>query len=376
LSSQYYPSGWIYTANHPPLYYMLMTPVYWVTEGASPATQHYAMRAASLIFGLLTVVLAYRLARTLFPGDTFLAITVPSFVAFQPQVSYEAAMLNNDILCIALVSFVLYLLAVGIRDRFPWRTCALTGGALGLALLAKGTSVIVIPLIAFAVFLGVGGRQIKEWLPRGGLIAAIGGLIASPWYIFLYRTYGNLDGFDQIAQLQIWNYLGESKPSILDQLWSREFAVMRWRETWGEFGWRRIQLGDGLLWAIGVGCLIALAGFVLWTVRVVRLRQMPGQAATDPLLYPARWQLAGVLLLLATCLVAYYAILQFGTRFSLTQARYYFPAINAVALILMLGLRSLIPVRYHHLGQAGILASLILMNVVIYTQYVIPYWHF
>ena len=26
------PNGWVYTANHPPLYHLYMTPVYWLTE--------------------------------------------------------------------------------------------------------------------------------------------------------------------------------------------------------------------------------------------------------------------------------------------------------------------------------------------------------
>jgi 4-amino-4-deoxy-L-arabinose transferase-like glycosyltransferase len=332
---------------------------------------------AAIPFGLATVLLAYLLARTLFPGDTFLAITVPSFVAFQPQVSYEAAMLNNDILAIALSSLVLYLLVLGIRDRFPWRLCAIIGFGLGLAILAKGTSMTAAPLIALAVVFGVGWRDVRGWVSRGAVIGGVAALLVWPWFLFLYRTYGNFSGLDQVAALQQWwNYYEKPKPSILDQLWSREFAVMRWRETWGEFGWRRIRLGDGLLWLIGICCLIALAGFVLWAVRVIRQRRNPAGVVSDPLLRPARWQLLGVVLMLATCVVAYYAILQFGTRFSLTQARYYFPAINAVALLLMLGLRTIIPRGAHTYAQTGILLALIVLNVAIYTQYVIPYWHY
>ncbi|MGH2535121.1 MAG: ArnT family glycosyltransferase [Thermomicrobiales bacterium] len=369
--AEFFPSGWIYTANHPPLYYLLMTPVYWATDGASAASQQYAMRTASITFGVLTVLLAYLLATTLFPGDPFLGITVPAFVAFQPQVSYEAAMLNNDIVAIALFSLILYLLVRGLRDRFPWRLCALTGGAFGLALLAKGTAITVIPIIALAVILGVGWRGAREWVAKGAVIAGIGGLLAAPWYLFLYRTYGNLDGFEQISRLQVWSYFNEDPPGILDQFWNRDFAAMRWKETWGEFGWRRIHLGDGLLWAIGIVCLVALAGLGWYLVGAIRRR--PG--AADPVAHPRRWQMQAVVVLLATAVVAYLAVLEFGTRFSLTQARYYFPAINAVALLLMLGLRTLIPAKGRHYGQTGIVVALLLMNVLIYTQYVIPYWH-
>ncbi|MBA2247741.1 MAG: hypothetical protein H0W23_06405, partial [Chloroflexia bacterium] len=85
------PMGWVYTANHPPLYYLVMTPVYWLSASQSIEGQLYILRLAAIPFGLLTVLFAYLTTRTLFPRDRFLAMTVPAFVAFQPQIAYEAA---------------------------------------------------------------------------------------------------------------------------------------------------------------------------------------------------------------------------------------------------------------------------------------------
>ncbi|HWV24259.1 MAG TPA: hypothetical protein VNZ58_08710, partial [Thermomicrobiales bacterium] len=96
--ANFYPSGWIYTGNHPPLFYLSMAPVYWLVKGLDLDTQIYFFRVATIPFGLLTVLFAYLTVRTIFPRDRFLAMTVPAFVAFQPQIAYESAMLNNDIL--------------------------------------------------------------------------------------------------------------------------------------------------------------------------------------------------------------------------------------------------------------------------------------
>ncbi|HEY7033858.1 MAG TPA: hypothetical protein VH482_21150 [Thermomicrobiales bacterium] len=366
--------GYQYDANHPPLYYILNAPLYWLTERGSPASQLYVLRAAAIPLGLMTVVLAYLMVRALFPGDAFLSITVPAFVAFQPQISYEAAMVNNDILCIALYSWVLYLLIVGIRDRFPTRTCVLTGFAFGLALLAKGTSMTAAPLIAVAIVLGVGLRNVRGWVGKGALTAGIAAALAWPWYLFLYHTYGNFSAFDQISALQWFNYwstTGRKYPSFLDLFWDKPFAVMRWKETWGYFGWRRLPLDDGLLWAIAVPCIAGLVGLLAYAVTAGGVGRR--WVAADRVMRPSRWQVYGLLLLLLTVVVSYLAIIQFGLRFALTQARYYFPAINAVAVLLMLGLRTLIPHRWHRYGQAAVLAALVIMNVVIYTQYVVPY---
>ncbi|HEX5990934.1 MAG TPA: hypothetical protein VFY70_00070, partial [Thermomicrobiales bacterium] len=84
----YFPSGYQYAANHPPLYYATMVPLYAASSTASPVAQHYLLRLAAIPFGLVTVYAAYRATRSLFPGDAFLTVTVPAFVAFQPQISY------------------------------------------------------------------------------------------------------------------------------------------------------------------------------------------------------------------------------------------------------------------------------------------------
>ena len=83
----------------------------------------------------------------------------------------------------------------------------------------------------------------------------------------------------------------------------------------------------------------------------------------------------GLWLLLAVCVIAYGAMLQFGTDFRLTQARYFFNAVAAVAILLAFGLRQLVPVRYHSIAIVGFLLCMVSANLLIYTQHVIPYWY-
>lgn len=283
-------------------------------------------------------------------------------------------MVNNDIVAIALYSAILYLLVTGIRDKFPTKTCVLIGFALGLALLAKGTSLTAAPLIAVAIISGLGWRNARAWIGRGALVAGLAAVVAWPWFAFLYRTYGNLDGLDQIAKIQWWNYWNKPVPGFFDMLFDREFFVMRFHETWGYFGWRRIPLDTSLLWAIAIPLLVAVGGLVQYAITARPRPSTPLDGEDDPVLRPERWQVIALLLLLVTAVTAYLAVVQFGTRFELTQARYYFPAINAFAILLMLGLRTLIPRQGHAYAQAGVFAALVLLNVVIFAQYVIPHY--
>ena len=365
-----YPTGYQYVANHPPLYYLLMTPVYRLTEGATPETQHYWLRLAAIPFGLATVWLSARLARTLFPGDAFLGLTVPTFVAFQPQISYEAAMVNNDILAIALATWVLYLVVRGIRDRFPVATCVWLGVALGLAVVAKSTSLTLAPVIALAIIGVVGWRNVGTWVLSGALVVVPAAVIAAPWYLFLFRTYGNVDALDQLEKLQYWNYGGNAHPGWGDLLLNANFVSMRFRETWGEFGWRLLPLEEEVLWVIALPILASVGGLLAY----LRFSGRTIVGENDPVMRPEGWQRLTLAVLAATCLFAYLAVVGFGLRFELTQARYFFPAMTAAAVLLLLGLRTLIPGQYRRYAQGVFFAAMVALNVVIFSQYVLPFF--
>ena len=387
---KYLPSGWIYTGNHPPLYYILMTPVYWLVQNDSIEAQLYALRFAAIPFGMITVLMAYLTTRTIFPRDRFLAMTVPAFVAFQPQISYESAMLNNDILAIACTSVVIWLIARGLKQRFPIRNCLLIGLFFGLAMLAKSTSVSSAILIGFAMVFGLGWKNIREWLPRGALTAAVAGALVLPWLLYMWATYGDLTALSRIQTLQWWNYGGGEGRSIWSMVSDKWFFWARWQETWGAFGWRLIQLDTNsptLLRVILWVTLFATVGLAVYAIKFLRAQREIDAAEEageevgklrhngDPTLAIMPWQVTAVLTMGAACVIAYYAILQFGTTFSLTQARYYFPAIVPAAILLMLGLRSWFPQRWLPYVQAGVFLALVLLNLIIYTAYVIPYWH-
>lgn len=369
-----FPAGTQYAANHPPLYYLVLAPIASAGRSLSPESLQYVLRGMAIPFGLAIVLLAFLTTRQLFPRDRFLLITVPAFVAFQPQVSYESAMINNDIAGIALVSLVIYLLAKGLRNGFDYISCAWVGAALGLAMLAKSNSLLIIPSIGLAIILECGLRNWRRWVPRGILTAGVGGLFVLPWYLWFYQTYGNLDAFEQIRTLQSpWNKPGGT---FTELLFSRSFVWMRWRETWGEFGWRKIHLDSGFLWMIAFPIIAGLVGLGLY-VAVSLYRRGTPRESSGPLGFepPDRSQALGVATLLVSVVTAYLAVIQFGTQFSLTQARYFFPIVNAFAILVLLGLRTLVPRPMRPIGGGLVVFGLVFVNLIIYSRYVIPYWH-
>lgn len=366
-----------YAANHPPLYYLMMAPIYWLSErmGASDVTQMYLLRLAAIPFGLAVVLLAYFTTRLIFPRDMFLLITVPAFVALQTQISYEATMINNDIVAIAAFSWILYLVVRAIRDQFPARTSLLIGFALGLGIITKSTSVTAAAIIGVAMLTLLGFQSVARFratIPRfirtGVLIAAPAIALAAPWYIHMYRTYGNFTALPQVLELQhMWNH---PDGTFFQLLFNVDFFKLRFSELWGEYGWRLLPFAPHLMQIIAVPTIIAVIGFVLFAIQTLNRSGLGDRVGRLD-----RWQFWALAIMLVACVVGYLFTVQFGTQFALTQARYFFPVINALAILLMIGLRTVIPVRWHLAGGALLITSMVALNVFVVSSYVIPfYW--
>lgn len=352
----------LYTAVHPPMYYFLVAPAYRAARNLSPEAIQYVLRGAAIPFGVVTVILSYMLARAVFPRDSFLAVTVPSAVAFQPQISYEAAMVNNDIVAVALFSLLLYLLVVTLRDGVSMRRAVVVGCVAGCALLAKATTILALPLIA-AAFLMTWRTSSWSLVLRAGACAALAvAVIAGPWWWFMVRTYGDPTAFSVLSAMQPG--LTHDEP-FLHLLFSGAFAVERWSETWGEFGWKFVKIDAALSVTLAAVAVAALLGLCTYAA---------AERTRGRELQP--WQAQALWLLGAACILSYFAVVQFGTRFVLTQARYYFPAVAAAALLLMLGLRAWIPPAWHPFAQGAVVFAQIALTITIYTAHVIPYWHF
>ncbi|MGC4190731.1 MAG: glycosyltransferase family 39 protein [Thermomicrobiales bacterium] len=383
------PAGWIYTANHPPLYYLLMVPIFWATENHWPEDQLPWFRRAAIPFGMATVLLSYLIVRQLFPGrcdaSRFLALTVPAIIAFQPQVSYEAAMLNNDIMAIALTSTVIWLITIGIRRGFRIRTSVLIGFVLGLALLTKTTAITVTPAIAVAMVLTCGWRTWRGrhgWMTHGAIAAGVAALTCWPWYAYMWQRYGDFNALDRIQRLQWWNYQNETPPTVLSQLTDRDFFWRILEQSFGGFGWHLIPFSDTLKAVLAALFIAGIAGLSCFTIRVYlgtpprgHLEGWRTTGWTRRLAIGGvdRRQVVGLATMGTMVVVSYAALLQFGVEFQGTQARYAFPAVIPAAILLMTGLRGWVPQRWLRWLPVVVIVGVIFLNVWIYWRYVLPW---
>ena len=82
-----------YEAYQPPLYYVLATPIFWLTQG-----NLLALRFFNLLLGALGLWLLYAGVATVFPNKTLISGGALAFAALLPMQIAVAAAVNNDVL--------------------------------------------------------------------------------------------------------------------------------------------------------------------------------------------------------------------------------------------------------------------------------------
>jgi 4-amino-4-deoxy-L-arabinose transferase-like glycosyltransferase len=306
----------------PPLYYLLQTPVYWLTDGSL-----LALRLFSLLLGAGVVVGAYLIGRQLFPTKEWLALTTAVFVAYLPQHLAIMASVNNDALAELLIAAIILLLLKNFNaeaqrrgekslsnSQFTIHNSQFTIGILlGLGYLTKGT---VYPL-SFLVAALLLWRYWGDWaglVRAGSLVFGVALLMGSVWWGRNLVVYEGLDPFAMMAHDRA--VVGQTRTAE----WVAEFGlaetVRRLGETtfnsfWGQFGWMALPMThpDWLYPLLRLFTAVAVIGLLAEGIR------QRGQWR------PAVWILLGVVGLATAVHVGY------NLTYVQHQGRYLFPAL-------------------------------------------------
>lgn len=187
---------------HPPLYYLLGAAL--LAPFPDDVDLHARlMRLFSVTLSTLTVLVAFLVARELFPGHRWLRLAIPATIVLTPAHAAITASINNDPLAELLVSLFFWW-AVRLLRR-GWHPVRLVGLALTIALChaTKRTTLIVYPMTACLLLLALWPRlTARGWrrllFPAGAGLLAIGLVtwelprVAPGWYTthgtFVART--------------------------------------------------------------------------------------------------------------------------------------------------------------------------------------------
>jgi peptidoglycan/LPS O-acetylase OafA/YrhL len=174
------------TAIHPPLFTLWLTPASLL--GARGYLSHKALAAVA---GVLVVVVAGLLARRL--AGPRAGLLAAAGVALYPNLFIIDGTLWPEGLYTALVGAAL-LLAYRWRDQPTVRDAALLGGAVGLAVLARGEALLLLPMLCLPLVLSKVRRDVP-WVRHGAVMGVVALAVVAPW------TARNLVRFEETVTI-------------------------------------------------------------------------------------------------------------------------------------------------------------------------------
>lgn len=335
------PVQW--TAQHPPMYYLLVAPVVGpLAEAGHPVAAVYAARAVNVLLSGVLVLVAHGAARRIRrPGSTVPAVT--AFVAaLMAGKSLAGGSGYNDLLAAVLVTALFGAAAVAVRRGLDARLvlviALLTSGA-ALTRLSAGVVAVVVAGVAGLAGIVRARQRRGRWGPVVGLV--LGGpaivLVAAGWfYARNLELTGNLTGshFD-------WSYENQGRsPKPLAHVLVEYVTWLRLPNLFWWAGQQPPRTAYVLVTMIITGLALVWVPAVLAIARAVRHRDRLGAplAADRRLL---------ILLLVLPVLVLVSMQVVFASNGGGVYPRYLLPVALPLCLVIAAGLatrpRLLIP---------------------------------
>ena len=307
----------------PPLYYLLATPLYLLTEGWITA-----IRLLSVVLGGGLVVVAYLIGAEIYSDQLVFALGGAAFVAFVPQHLAMLSAVNNDALAELLIALVVVqALRLFRSPTISKRRLIGLGVTLGLGLLTKATFYYTAVPIAF-IALVLHSRRYGLRLTHYAFVFVPALVIGALWWVRNLGVYGGFDVMGLARHNAVVFGQTTTAQWISDHGWGdllARFFTWTYRSFWGQFGWMSTPMPDREYLLLGGLSIVALIGWIWWVV-TSRTRQ----AASSQVPY-------GGLLLSLWFLLTVSGYLYYNLTFVQHQGRYLFPALIPIGLAFAIG---------------------------------------
>jgi len=274
------PSVSLYQAQHGPLYYWLMAPVFrMLWDSAHPLTCIYFLRWINVGIGAAAIV-AVLWALTRLVSSERQRIWMALLLGVQPLFLLNAARIANDALAVCLGIMATAILLVHGRRGGP-ASMAIAGVLIGLAVLSKSVALVLLPLALVVPLVAWVRRDVG---PRRA-IAGVGSLFLAIMLVTGHYFYTNWNDYgvavpmqESVINRKAGRGLGELAGAALTIDWWRQFRSRVGRDSLWVGGWSYLGQPDALR-VIHQGLMAcAVLGLGWMAVRGVR---RPSAAASE-----------------------------------------------------------------------------------------------
>jgi hypothetical protein len=230
-------------AQHPPLYYLVLVPIYRAAHGLPFRDHLLTLRLASWLLAFSG--LAIGALATAYVAPDWAKATAPLMAAWPfmvPQVFPTLARLGNDSLCLLECS-VIWLLILLLPARPPRLATAIgpvlgLGGVVGLGLLTKAFFIpIGVGLAGYLVFAAWREGVLVKGLGAAAIMLVVAAAIGGWWYVGQYAVTHDLTGGTDFLALKRQGGLGAGldknySVAALARGVAAMLATFAWTGTW------------------------------------------------------------------------------------------------------------------------------------------------
>ncbi|MFH1824897.1 MAG: DUF2142 domain-containing protein [Candidatus Firestonebacteria bacterium] len=333
---------------YPPLYYIYSSIPYYMFYSNSLIVRIFAVRIFSLLLGLLTIFVIYKIAELVFVGNKYIAGLLAILISFQPMFTFISSAVNSDSLHILFFTiFLYYYIKINIL-KYTARDIIFLILVIGLGVFTKQHFILSLMILLISAVFFIKVKAKKKIIVIASVL-----LLFILTFIFITRNYP-YHIFEKPIK-DFWKYL-------FTQLFP--FLYSRFPSTFfGNFGWTNVPVPDFYL-----KILICLFLFFLFLYIIDIGKSIFNKKSFLTL----RTHI--VLLVPIIIYSASLIYLDFNINVGL-QGRYFFPVISLIYICLVSGFLSIVPkkVRLNIIFITAIIA--VSFNIICLITVIIPRYY-
>lgn len=340
-----------------PLYYVISSFIIKTTQINGFLNQFYLIRVFSFLLFLLSIYFTYLSARILFKDNTLYCLAAVSFASFLPQFVIISTSVNPVNLAVFLETFFIYLMILSWHKRK-----ILLVGLFGPLIIALGffnhrTALFMIPpFLVFLWIVFVHSSKNKRKLLKMSIIFLgiiflffVLYLAANQLFPGLLNSVGDSSIKARISELDRFiNYISTAHLKSLSVPLSDFFKTF-----WYFSGWLRFGYLPDVYSVLTVICLLSFLGLIKYSYHGISGKNHKESVDLPLFLILIAAGLPIILGTIIRTIPIYYA----------PQGRYVFPAISALAVLFVLGLKEIVPKKFENWLPVFVIVGFVVLNI-------------
>ena len=349
-----------YEWHQPPLYYFVSACFYAVGERGP--------RIASLLFGLIGILVIYRTARVLLPNDPVVATTAAGIAALTPTHIAVTSAVNNDALLELCFSATILILVVMLFNGITVRRACWLGAVIGAAILTKSSGILLLPAALFAFLLmWRNGESLQKVTAAAAWMTILLLTVDGWWFLHNLHFYGEPLPITAFRQSFDNTKLAAEIASRVG--WTVYWlVVLRWtfQSFWAVYGTLQTAVQ-------GVPCFLAGQAYILSGIVCIGAAIGLLRLHLRRRLEFTRLQHSAILLLFVVFGLVAFAFIGFTSHYFQAQGRYLYPAMLPICICMALGWKAIFPKRYAATACGILLLMLVSLDVALFRQIWVVY---